>query len=315
MEPPAFDTIHLPKPPRGWFDHSYAVLMDGTLGISRTSHDLHAEMQAWRARVSQSQHTSGWPNPDHRRQISAFDGVSESGAIDLPKHGLFPAMDRSADGRWLVVEPRSDPETRNARFYRPDGRPAGEFHAGDGIERIRCAPDGTVWVGYFDEGVFGGQTPDGQWPVGSSGIARFDSEGQLLWGFNDPAGEVLIADCDALTLDGNVAWACTFTDFPILKIDNGQVRIWKNEVSSARALAVDGHHVLIAGGYRPEHNRLALVRLSEETNDSALIGEIEFDLPSGGASLIQGRGDTLHVVGDGRWTKISVEDVRQALSV
>jgi len=30
------------------------------------------------------------------------------------------------------------------------------FHAGDGIQDVEAAGDGTIWVGYFDEGVFGG---------------------------------------------------------------------------------------------------------------------------------------------------------------
>jgi len=145
-----------------------------------------------------------------------FDGSVESGVIEVPA-GLWPKVDRLADGRWLVAS--STPDGNNACLYAADGTPVGSFAMGDGIAHVCCAPDGTIWVGYFDEGVFAGPNRDGSWPVSSSGIARFGPNGDVVWKFNcEERADLSIDDCYALALDGNTLWCCPYTGFPIVRV-------------------------------------------------------------------------------------------------
>ena len=57
-----------------------------------------------------------------------------------------------------------------------------------------------------------------------------------------------IYDCYALTLQGNTLWSCYYGDFPIVRVERGSVRHWRNDVAGAGAL-IDGAHILLAGGY------------------------------------------------------------------
>jgi hypothetical protein len=86
---------------------------------------------------------------------------------------------------------------------------------------------------------------------------------------------------------------------------------WRNEVAGARALAVDGDHVLLAGAYNDKSERIALLRLDGDLAQQ--IGEWRFRAPERDAArLLQGQGATLHIVGHGRWTKVSLATIRAA---
>jgi hypothetical protein len=301
-------TVSLPEPPVGWFDYEYNVLRDGSLALLRADRDIHAEYAYWRARQDINN-----PLPklwDGRARISIFDGSVESEPIEVPL-SFSPIIDRLADGRWLLTATSAAPEEANGRLYAPDGTAAGAIALGDGIEHVRCAADGTIWVGYFDEGVFSGQSKDGSWPISSSGIARFASDGTVLWSFNarDGAG-LFVSDCYSLTLNGNTLWSCFYTDFPIVRVDDGTARHWSNTVQGAKALASDVDHVLLAGGYGNDAGRIALLRLEEE--QARYLGQVTFQPPQA-AGLVQGEGKTLHIVEPGNWTRIDVAAVRAAL--
>ncbi len=306
-------TTSLPEPPTGWFDYGYSVLLDGILALVRTDRDIHTEYERWRAQVQRGDIHARQPSlRDGRARLSTFDGGVESEAIEVPA-GSRPKVDRLADGRWLVASSRAGHRENNARLYSADGMPAGAFVMGDGIEHVRCAADGTIWVGYFDEGIFAGPNEDESWPISSSGIARFAPDGTVLWRFNDEERtDLSIADCDAWTLDGNTLWSCPYRDFPIVRVERGVVRHWRNGIAGAKALAVGADHVLVAGGYSEEAGRVALLRLDDD--QAQQLGELHLQPPErGAAGLAQGQGATLHFVGQGRWTKLNVAAVRAAL--
>lgn len=303
-------TTSLPTPPAGWFDYGYALLWDGNLALVRADRDFHAEYGLWRYQVQGGDLHARQPNlREARLRLSKFDGAIEAGAIEVPA-GHWPKVDYLADGRWLVASSRAGPDEDNARLFAADGTPAGAFAMSDGIEHICCAPDGTIWVGYFDEGVFSGADKDGNWPVSSSGIARFGPDGGVLWRFNgDERADLFIADCYSMALDGNTLWACPYTDFPIVRVKDGGVDSWANNVAGAKAIAVDGDYVLLAGGYNDNSDRLALLCLSGDRAEQ--IGEWRFQLRERNAAhLVQGRGATLHFVGPAGWTKLSLAAIR-----
>jgi hypothetical protein len=306
-------TVPLPAPPVGWFDYGYALLWNGNLALIRMDRDVHTELARWHVQVQGENLLAPHPDlRDTRLRLSKFDGAIEIGAIEVPA-GRWPKVDCFPDGRWLVASGRAAPDEINARLFAADGTPVGAFAVGDGIEHIRCAPDGTVWVGYFDEGVFSGPAKDGGWPVSSSGIARFGADGGVLWRFNgEERADLFIADCYAMTLEGNTLWCCPYTDFPIVRVKDGALDRWANDVAGAKAIAADGDYVLLAGGYTDNSGRIAILRLGSDR--AQLAGEWHSQLlKRNGAHLLQGQGATLHIVGQAGWTKLSLAAIRATL--
>lgn len=299
----------LPRPPEGWFDYGYAVLCSGELALLRTDCDIRGALARWRNEIVKSGITGQRPSLGKSRlRLSAFDGAKESVAIEVPA-GHWPKVDRLPDGRWLVVsDPPEPPYDIDARFYAADGAPVGTFAMGSYMTHVQCATDGTIWAGYFDEGVFGGSD------IAGAGIARFDGEGQVIWRFNDQAGSDLsVDDCYALALDGATLWSCFYSDFPIIRVAQGRVTHWRNELSGARTLAVDGDHVLLVGGYKENSSRLALLHLVD--GEASLEGQWRFAPPDrGNAGLVQGRDGILHIIGGGQWRRIAVATLRERCS-
>jgi len=87
-------------------------------------------------------------------------------------------------GRFLVAgtrcQWRPDGPDRNAVLYDAGGHVVSEHVLGDGIAHVLATSTGQVWVGYFDEGIYGNYgwgRADSQEPVGAYGIVRFS----LTW--------------------------------------------------------------------------------------------------------------------------------------
>ncbi|MFT3986277.1 hypothetical protein [Aestuariivirga sp.] len=280
--------ITLPLAPQGWFDYKFYLLSDGTLAVLRADRDINGQHQAWR------NNNMVGPNPNYlieNGRLSVINAEGESSYINLPSV-IFPLVDRFPDGRWLVAASRAGREDKNGMVLHADGRPLSSFHLGDGIEHIRCSQDGTIWAGYFDEGVYG-ET------IGQSGIAQFTPNGEQVWMYNDPVGSrpLFVDDCYALTLNGNELWACFYSDFPIMRIVDGRETFWRNTLSGAKALAVENSFVLLAGGYGADKTRLSLLKCDGER--AHIIGSCnrpEFE----NAALLQGQSSAIHIVKSGR---------------
>ncbi|MGK6321355.1 hypothetical protein [Sphingomonas sp. DT-204] len=204
----------LPATPEGWFDYGYTALADGRLALIRTRKNVHAEHMRWWEVVNGGGQSREYPKVwDGDMRLSIFDGIAETDVAVVPS-GAHPIVDRMADGRWLVAGSRAGEGEKNGRIHAADGWMKHEMILGDGIENLLCSADGTIWVGYFDEGVFGGPNKDGSWPVSSGGIVQFDASGRVLWSFNERVRENhSIADSYAMTLSGPDLWACFYTDF------------------------------------------------------------------------------------------------------
>lgn len=292
-------TVNLPAPPEGWCDFGYAVLLDGSLGVMRVDLDFQAAYRQWQ------------PRPDLRlgRQgpvrLSAFDGHAEGPVTEI---GVSPltAFERLRDGRWLVAAHRARPGEVNAGLFDPNGSLDDNLVLGDAIEHVRCMRDGTIWVGYFDEGVGSGD------PFSDQGIAQVSSGGELIWGLRAEASAPWMCDCYALTLDGDRMWACYHPDFPIVRMGGQRAQAWTNdEVAGARAMAVDRDLVLLAGTY-DDPALLSLVKLG--TTGSTLLGQIPFEPLAAKDGHAQGQTNKLHVIHAGQWTTLEIDEVRRALA-
>ena len=298
-----FRRSNIPKPPAGWFDHRYMLLADGKLAILRTDSDIYGELHKWRTQ-GLSPISDIWSGDT---RISVFDGEVESDAIAMPTRP-HPVLDRFRDGRWLVASARSGAHEKNASIFDRSGSVLREIVLGDAIEHVRCAPDGTIWVGYFDEGIYSLDGKKGHWPISTHGLVKLDDHGSLIWSFLEQA-DLRISDCYALAQNGDEIWTSYYSDFPIVRILNDKVAVWQNDVvSGANAIATDGTHVLLAGGYGENRSDLCLLELRAE--EACMIGKSTLPATDEIApSLVQGMGETMHVVSDGAWWQTSIHDV------
>jgi hypothetical protein len=147
---------------------------------------------------------------------------------------------------------KDGPET-NALVLDGDGHVRARLTLGDGIADLRVAPDGTLWVSYFDEGVFGnrGWNGPGPEPFGATGLNAFSATGERRFAYRPEAASTdAICDCYALNVgaDGD-AWIYFYDEFPIVRVHGARYHVWHTNVSGAAALAVHGKRALLLGDY------------------------------------------------------------------
>lgn len=320
--------VALPQLPAGWQLVTAAVLADGKLALLATNVDLANAL-----RYDSNGLELGTPTEVVVRaegRLWRFDGNT---LVDGPTFRLetpFPVVDRFDDGRWLVVASRSEGEP-NARVLAPDGQLLARFMLGDGIEHVGVDRHDRIWVGWFDEGIFGNDTwrvPGEEWPPSSRGVGLFSADGtyQGLPTFPDNAGT--FADCYALNVLDDGAWACPYVDFPLIHVQADRpLRWWSNEVAGPKALAVLEDHALLAGGYGADANRLALVTLDGEGNGCGAKTTATWRLPLAPRrqqgdepsdlaarhpwqhpTLLAGRADMIHLVQRESWHRWRVSD-------
>ncbi len=118
-----------------------------------------------------------------------------------------------------------------------------------------------------------------------------------------------VDDCEALNVVGEDAWACYYSDSPIVRIAAGAVRGWKNAVGGARALLVHQDSAALVGGYGKDYNRCVEGVLGgerfEPTSSSRVVLSDGQPLPR--TAKLVGRGSELHVFSDNTWYKLNLE--------
>lgn len=230
----------------------------------------------------------------------------------------YPYAQPLPGGRILVVGARArwrkSGADRNAVIFDREGRALVEETLGDGIQHAFTTPSGRVWAGYFDEGVYGNLgwgdngTPA---PMGSCGLARFSAKLRPEWRFPGDGAADVIDDCYALNVDGETAWTCYYSDFPIVRIQNDRVTTWSNEIHGANAMAVAETRVALFGGYQADRHRLAVGDLID--GRLGITGEYRVVLPDGGPlpdrTRVEGRGRELHFLTDQDWYRLTVTDI------
>jgi len=173
---------------------------------------------------------------------------------DLPV--AHPLVQPLPNGEFLVVGGRcawrpEGPE-RNALIVGSDGTINRKGTLGDGIEHMLVDDNGEVWIGYFDEGIFGnfGWGSPGPEPLGSQGLVRWSTQFEKLWEYR-AVDDYWLADCYALNVSAARAWACPYTDFPLLQIDADGTTVHRTtDVSGPMGLIVAGESVGLIGDYK-----------------------------------------------------------------
>ncbi|RZS32792.1 hypothetical protein EV193_111177 [Herbihabitans rhizosphaerae] len=223
--------------------------------------------------------------------------------VEIDKFRLaHPSVQPLPDGRLLAVGARcrSDnggPE-RNAVVYDERGRKITAASVGDGVNHVRTTPSGAIWVGYFDEGITG---------IGAPGIVRFDQDLQVAWRFPVNVLDDGILDCYALNSDGENIWACTYPEFPVIRIDGERVTSWRNRLRGVDALITDGRRCALVGGYGSDRDRLMIGQLDGGGYNPR--DRRRLVTPPGDRIAITGRCSTLHVVAGHTWWTLDLADL------
>lgn len=110
----------------------------------------------------------------------------------------FPMIDALPDGGFVIADARRHRgDGEQVQVFGPPGRASCAFAVGDGIEHFLTDEAGTLWVGYFDEGIIYD-------PLSAPGLRSWSSAGVPLT--QGAAGPIL--DCYALNVDRRAVWAC-----------------------------------------------------------------------------------------------------------
>lgn len=293
----------VPPLPDGWHFVTYSILSGGQLAIVGSDADLQHE---WRRDVEGR--VLGKPSEvaaEAAGRIWTFDGLAFIAGPTFALQTPFPVIDRFSDGRWLVATSRKW-EGLFDRIIADDGRELARLELGDGIMHLKIDGSDRIWVGWFDEGVFGNdgwRVPDLEWPPSAYGLAAFDSDGTVLRVSAGAEPEYQIADCYSLNVVGDAAWACTYPGLPIsMSEDGGAFRWWKTSLPGSVALAIKTPLFLAAGGYGDDGDRVILGRL--DGDQATALGEWRLPFKVGfssSAEIADAREDCLHVVVDGVW--------------
>ncbi len=278
------------------------------------------------ADVSGTWEQPGWaifPNTRAEKNYNAIVQItSETNAVRFELRSVdaaFPKVQILSDGKILVVSSRchrrkDGTHENNAKIFIQDGSLETEFCLGDGIEDIQVDSSDRLWVGYFDEGIFGnfgwgGYADTGYTePIGSSGLECFDKNGEGVWSFSPADGFDSPASVYALNACRDGVWVVYYTDFPIVKIDQqNRVTAWNTNLSGTSQIAVSGELLLAYGGYAEKSKECLLLHLGD--GNAQRLANVKLDFPDGSKlkdSNVIGRGEYLHVISDNAWYKFKV---------
>lgn len=225
-----------------------------------------------------------------------------------------PHVDVLADGSFLVVGARcswteSGPEL-NALAIDQNGRIFRRGCLGDGIAHLQVAGDGTIWAGYFDEGVFGnmGWGGPGPTPLGAGGIAAWSPDFEKTWELDPKDG--LVADCYALNVGPDEVLACPYDGFPVVRIQDRQERVIPTSgVSGPAGIIANGDQVGLIGTYRDPS-----LLITGAIEDGAFHESERANLwaPDGAPlpmAQVHCRGSAAHFFAGGKWYSFDLESL------
>jgi hypothetical protein len=247
---------------------------------------------------------SQWPRPGEVVTVEGFE-------LGFPKAQPLPG------NRFLLVgtrcEWRPTGPDQNAIVVDGSGSVIVSTTFGDGIAHVLASPNGQVWVGYFDEGIFGNYgwgEPDSAPCPGASGLVRYGLDLEPAWSY--PTGSPLgpIYDCYALGLNGEDSWTCYYDAFPVVRVRDGIVEGWRSEVDGPRAVVTDGSTAVLIGGYGRDALRLVRGSLDGGHFEKRSISRLA--LPKGAdprRTSMHSRDEELHVFVGTTWLKASLSDL------
>jgi hypothetical protein len=223
----------------------------------------------------------------HRRSSAGWELV-----LTLAPSGKYYSFAQPLPGRrWLLVGSRATAGDLNADIFDGGGTVVSSFHAGDGIEHVQATSSGEIWIGYFDEGVFG------RGELGRSGLVCLNDQGEPLLRYwkdiAEPNELPGIDDCYALNVaNEDLVWTSYYSDFPLIKLRNKRLdEVWRDFPTKAvKSFAVNDDHLLMVAAYRKE-TLLYSVDLAKRSLDEIQLLDLDgnpilFDCSFGRGSLL-----------------------------
>ena len=214
------------------------------------------------------------------------------------------------EGETLLVEARSAGGSRggeNAAVYDAQGRWVRGAHLGDAVGHVLVTAGGAVWVGYFDEAAALGRG------LGGHGLVRFDADLRPQWKY--PLGHDLppIADCMALNVSGEAAWAHIYhRPYHLISVDGADARDHgPSPAPGAPHLLIDGSRGALIGGHGADVDLITPIVLAPDGVQSAG-PRSRLVLPDGmdvGRTHTVCRGSRLHVVLDATVYRLDLDDI------
>lgn len=228
----------------------------------------------------------------HLQAAPADSSVGPFGELVAARERFTQPM---PDGRVLTVTVRG-----HAAVHDAAGDEVATTKFGGHIAHVLTTPSGHIWVGYYDQGVFGVDGP------GAHGLVRFAPDLTPDW----LCPEGLVYDCYTLNVVGEAAWVCPYERFPVLRARDGVVREWANPVAGPYGLLVRGSRVALVGGYHKPDDLMTVGELRDAVH---VTGERVLTLPDERAlpddARIVCRGQELHVFTEGQWYGLDLDDV------
>ena len=174
--------------------------------------------------------------------------------------------------RFLIADSRSLNDF-NGYIYNFNGQLISTFLAGDGIEDIVIQRNKIV-VTYFDEGVLGKNGPN------NNGVAVFNFQGQVEFGFNESIGSAEIIDCYCICKHGeNRVLFYAYTEFKVyeLNLDNYQWEAFETPDTflGASAMTSKENNIIFHSSY---DNKTCFFSWNRNTNEVTILGNYSSEL-------------------------------------
>lgn len=223
----------------------------------------------------------------------------EKKTVSLPVFVRFPIVRIIDEETVVVVDARTDKKrSNNAWIISRSGQVRCAFFVVDGVEEV-LAFKSKIVVTYFDEGVFSGMSPSGE------GVAVFNTNGQLLWGYKTKFGDdsVDVADCYcACQIDSARLFFLPYTEFPLVELNietiHQKVYFVPEQLHGSSALSV---HKDVAYLYSPYKFGEEMFALEIGSSEAKAVGRYPGPL----RGLVGGR---FLALGDSGYTIISLNE-------
>jgi hypothetical protein len=198
-------------------------------------------------------------------QCCAVDATAEFVVHIQPQHDLGLGRVRwchdMPDGRRLWVGARGSQQVPNGCITRATGAVERHIFLGDGIASVQVTPTGTIWVGYYDEGLFG----NAGWlhPAGGVGLVALASDGTVLHTDADLRPQpmpMMVDDSQVTVVDDHEVWYCYQhrSSYGMLAVrDRKAVYVGDLPVRPGPVFAVGTRHILVVDRHKDLH-RLAV---------------------------------------------------------
>ncbi|AGT31704.1 hypothetical protein M493_07075 [Geobacillus genomosp. 3] len=149
--------------------------------------------------------------------------------------------------RFLLADARSDGIRHNVFLVDLYGKVQHSFCGGDGIEDIAVGREG-IWIGYFDEGVFGKG-------ISAEGLVLFRLDGSPIFNYHSHLTDrPMIIDCYAICKGrSSTLWLFPYSDFSLIHLDPCTKAMKRYEVPESlrgsTALCVRGNYAYFCNSY------------------------------------------------------------------